>query len=87
MASACERVIGNQAKVDGKKNDNKNLSDHYHKLREEKKRSVAIESKLDDALKVRGNLVAAKYFDIRQAVKESKAVEWYHYNDVVKELK
>ena len=87
MDSTCERVIGNQAKVDGKKNDNKNLSDHYHKLREEKKRSVAINSKLADALKVKDDLVAAKDFYIIQAVKEAKYVELSHYTDVMKDLK
>ena len=42
MASACERFIVNQAKFDGKNNENQNLSDHYHELREEKKRSLDI---------------------------------------------
>ena len=77
-ASARERVIFKQAKVDGKKNENQNLSDHYHDLREEKKRSVDIEIKLADALRVKYDLIAAKDFDISQAVKEAKAVERSH---------
>ena len=62
MASARERFIVDQAKFDGKNNENQNLSDHYHELREEKKQSVAIESKISDSLKVKDDLVAAKDF-------------------------
>ena len=62
IAYARERAIVNQSKVDGKKNENQNLSDHYHELREEKKQSVAIESKISDSLKVKDDLVAAKDF-------------------------
>ena len=87
MAYARERVISNQAKVYGKTNEKQNLSNHYHALREDKKRSVSIKSKLADSLKVKDDIVAAKEFDISQAVKEAKAVEQYHYTDVMKETK
>ena len=62
IAYARERAIVNQSKVDGKKNENQNLSNRYHELREEKKQSVAIESKISDSLKVKDDLVAAKDF-------------------------
>ena len=60
MAFYHERVIVNQTKVDGKKNEKHNLSNHYHELREEKKRSIATESYIADALKVKDDLVSPR---------------------------
>ena len=86
MSSSRERVVVNQAKVSGKKNDKQNLTDHYHELREESKKSVAIERKIADALKDKDDIAEAKDFDISQDLKKAKAVERSHYTDVMKYL-